>query len=63
MNLVFVVIVTQSCTLKEPFINLSTVDSLIAFSKSVENESNHAKEFKTEIRVRKYMRVQAKTII
>ena len=39
------------------------VESLIAFSKSVENESNHAKEFKTEIRVRKNMRVQAKTII
>jgi len=63
MNLLFVVIVTQSCTLKEQLINLSAVESLIAFSKSVENESNHAKEFKTEIRVRKYMRVQAKTII
>ena len=33
------------------------------FQDVVSYESNHAKEFKTEIRVRKYMRVQAKTII
>ena len=33
------------------------------FQDVVSYESNHAKEFKTEIRVRKYMRVQAKSII
>ena len=33
------------------------------FQDVVSYESNHGKEFKTEIRVRKYMRVQAKTII
>ena len=35
----------------------------MCFQDVVSYESNHGKEFKTEIRVRKYMRVQAKTII
>ena len=33
------------------------------FQDVVNYESNHGKEFKSEVRVRKYMRIQAKTII
>jgi hypothetical protein len=33
------------------------------FQDVVSYESNHGKEFKTEVRVRKYMRIQAKTIV
>ena len=53
-------------TVKESFTNrikhhLKT--AVEVFQDVVRDESIHAKEFKAEIRVRKYMRVQAKTII
>jgi hypothetical protein len=37
--------------------------ALEVFHNVISYESNHAKDFKTEIRVRKYMRVQAKSIV
>jgi hypothetical protein len=39
------------------------MDKFEVFQDVICYESNHAKDFKTEIRVRKYMRVQAKSII
>ena len=52
-------------TIKESFTKRIKhhMKTAVVFQDVICYESNHAKDFKTEIRVRKYMRVQAKSIV